>query len=290
MKTVNMSGMILLIVSGSVLGEERAPVVNYPLLFSEVRQILSKTSAESVFPGLASMDKSAIKQDPRFQPLWKSAARPPQPIPQTMHTLYREFRTMGDREEDQQSYYEKRSQLRDSVWVYGMRADASSCGHCTLRAGGMGQSAGREHRKDMNKIAENQFEIDMTRPYDIPTLTSLRRSLSLLEPGVILIEVHFVFFSSSEPIEGAFLTRLDASLEGNCALIVFGERYLEIFPVESDGTLDLTSIKDACREKNKPELLKWVTFALPTARENVARFVIWFHPQPVTGETPASGT
>ncbi len=156
----------------------------------------------------------------------------------------------------------------------------SSYGHSVPRVAGEYQSPGEQFRGTMRKISEYQYEIDMTRAYDMPLLEKLLRTLTLETSGTVILEDVFRFSQGNNEIEEAFMTWLDVELDGACARIKSEQGSLTITSENSSGSFELESLQEACRENKKPETLKRIVWKAIASPEYTARFAMRFQHVP----------
>ena len=156
----------------------------------------------------------------------------------------------------------------------------SSYGHSVPRVAGEYQSPGEQFRGTMRKISEYQYEIDMTRAYDMPLLEKLLRTLTHETSGTVILEDVFRFSQGNNEIEEAFMTWLDVELDGACARIKSEQGSLTITSENSSGSFELESLQEACRENKKPETLKRIVWKAIASPEYTARFAMRFQHVP----------
>lgn len=140
----------------------------------------------------------------------------------------------------------------------------NSYGHSVPRIGGALQKAGPEFNgceqfngtisehgvRDGKKFAIITFED----AYDLPTLTSAQRTLTLdTASGEVLLEDAFAFEAVTQPIEEAFVTWYPVQIDGARATIKGERTTLELAIAEPDGaSFKLETLEEESRANNFP--------------------------------------
>ena len=163
----------------------------------------------------------------------------------------------------------------------------NSLSHNVPRIGGKLQSPGPEfggHQRYRGEIVEHaerddekSVVIDFQRAYDLPALTSARRTLRLApNTGETLLEDVFAFDGEPLGVEESFVTWFPVEARGSSALI-FGERStLELGVREPAGaTFQATRLVEDCRVNQREGVLTRLTVNLPAG---VLRFRLHIKP------------
>ncbi|HOJ32673.1 MAG TPA: heparinase II/III family protein [Candidatus Hydrogenedentes bacterium] len=156
---------------------------------------------------------------------------------------------------------------------------ASSYGHSVPRIAGKEQSPGSEFRGTMTKIADDTYQIDMTKTYNLPIMKSFLRTLTLQKDGEMILEDRFCFDNGDAEIEEAFVTWLEVEAVGNHARIKSAEGYVEIACESASQHFRVETLDEACRANKKEEDLKRITLTIPPQSENTVRFRMRFVPK-----------
>ena len=154
---------------------------------------------------------------------------------------------------------------------------ASSFGHSVPVVAGQLQAPGREREGHITGFASGRrrfVKIDMLKAYDFPDAETIEREISLdWAAGTITIEDSFLFDKTSQPIEEAFVTWQEVTVEGATARIL-GERHVLELEITSPRAAEFgLSVLSAESEANaKPAALKRLTIAAPPHK--ITRFTI----------------
>jgi hypothetical protein len=150
---------------------------------------------------------------------------------------------------------------------------ANSFGHSLPVIGGELQAHGRERAGEIQSfdpgVEPKQVAAEIGSAYPVPALQGLLRTIRLETEGeaagtVMLIDTYR--FEEPQEVQEAFVTWLEAEVQGNRALI-HGEKHDLKLTIEAPegAALALASLEEACEENAKEEVLKRISADLPAA-------------------------
>lgn len=152
---------------------------------------------------------------------------------------------------------------------------ASAFGHSVPVIGGQEQAPGRERAGEIltfdPSVAPKQVSAEIGGAYAVSELQSLERTIRLESAGETAGTVTLVdAFHLKEPqeIQEAFVTWLEVEAESSTALIHGDQRDLRLTIEAPEGAaFAVVSLKEACEENAKEEVLKRISVDLPPARQ-----------------------
>ena len=146
---------------------------------------------------------------------------------------------------------------------------ANSYGHSVPVVGGALQRDGRQFE---GKLLEAHLEppkqavVEFARAYDIPGLTSARRTVTFTQPGEVALADALEFAAEPLPVEEALVTWSEVSASGPDAVVEGARHRLRLHIEEPAGAeFAVQALADECRANQRGEVLKRLTFKLPAA-------------------------
>jgi hypothetical protein len=111
------------------------------------------------------------------------------------------------------------------------------------------------------------------RAYDVPELAVAHRALTVTPEGEIEVEDTFTFSGDPKPVEEAFVTWLDTTVDGARAVMQGEKNRLELtIEAPENAAFDLEVLEEASEANNKEVPLKRLTFMIdPSDEEMTAR-------------------
>ncbi|HPG68528.1 MAG TPA: heparinase II/III family protein [Candidatus Hydrogenedentes bacterium] len=154
---------------------------------------------------------------------------------------------------------------------------ANSYGHSVPRVNGQLQKTGSKYRGTLEADGGHQATIVFQDAYGIEELTSASRMLGA-EGGMVTLEDRYAFTGGGMPVEEAFITWLDVTVEGNTARVDSSEGHLDI--AADRGVFKTERLEQACRDNQKSGMLTRITLDLDPAPETQVRFTMTYHGRP----------
>jgi hypothetical protein len=154
---------------------------------------------------------------------------------------------------------------------------AGSYGHSVPRIGGIEQSAGPAFEGEILEVdvdgEAKHVEMRIERAYDVPELAVAHRALTVTPEGEIEVEDTFTFSGDPKPVEEAFVTWLDTTVDGARAVMQGEKNRLELtIEAPENAAFDLEVLEEASEANNKEVPLKRLTFMIdPSDEEMTAR-------------------
>lgn len=149
---------------------------------------------------------------------------------------------------------------------------ANAYGHAVPRIGGHLQPEGRQFYGEFVNVDLSgpikQATLEFGRAYPVAQLTGAQRQLTLDQAGVMWLQDTFSFAGNPLEVEEAFITWLEAVVDGATAVIQ-GQRFTLQMTIESPEDLhfDLEPLTAQCQANAKPGVLKRFSVRLPVVSE-----------------------
>jgi hypothetical protein len=148
---------------------------------------------------------------------------------------------------------------------------ANAYAHSVPVIGGLLQKEGAEYEGEMVEVqisgtGDKWAEVEMAGAYPASELDSLRRRVSLSADGIFTLSDTFTFRGAGLPVEEACVTWCEVDVEGSTALLHGAQHVLRLtIEAPAGACFQVERLEEACRENQKPGVLKRLTITLPPA-------------------------